>query len=279
MNKIQTCSLFVLLLVSGIAGCGARSGLDAPEPTTTTTTSPSEACGDGTVDPGEECDLGGANEDRPAILLLNEQLSTPVTPLLRPVAAVDFYDYHSESAHTGLEALHTSRLFLYQQKAAAGLSLFTIHAIDFDATGFDEGDGAVHQAMSGLPSGAFVALGDEPNELSLASGDTAIGDWSYHHNTDGGIVGGIPFPGTWKIEVSSSFLASIVVWDYVDGDGTPISLSPPTAILQAFETPSACRTDCTAPRCGDGRLDGGEVCDDGNTVSGDGCAGDCASTD
>jgi fibro-slime domain-containing protein len=32
-----------------------------------------------------------------------------------------------------------------------------------------------------------------------------------------------------------------------------------------------------APRCGDGNLDGaiGEVCDDGNTKSGDGCSGDC----
>ena len=29
------------------------------------------------------------------------------------------------------------------------------------------------------------------------------------------------------------------------------------------------------PRCGDGRVDPGEVCDDGNTVSGDGCRADC----
>jgi cysteine-rich repeat protein len=31
------------------------------------------------------------------------------------------------------------------------------------------------------------------------------------------------------------------------------------------------------PACGDGILDGGEVCDDGNTVGGDGCAADCSS--
>ena len=31
------------------------------------------------------------------------------------------------------------------------------------------------------------------------------------------------------------------------------------------------------PRCGDGKFQGGEVCDDGNTVGGDGCAADCKS--
>ncbi|MBP6631690.1 MAG: hypothetical protein KA297_19795 [Kofleriaceae bacterium] len=38
-----------------------------------------------------------------------------------------------------------------------------------------------------------------------------------------------------------------------------------------------CRLDCEPPRCGDGVVDGGEVCDDDNLVSGDGCSGDCAS--
>jgi len=33
------------------------------------------------------------------------------------------------------------------------------------------------------------------------------------------------------------------------------------------------------PDCGDGTLDAGEVCDDGNTVSGDGCSGDCLSNE
>ncbi|MEZ4367803.1 MAG: hypothetical protein R2939_16220 [Kofleriaceae bacterium] len=32
---------------------------------------------------------------------------------------------------------------------------------------------------------------------------------------------------------------------------------------------------CTAVACGDGVLDDGELCDDGNTVSGDGCRADC----
>ena len=36
-----------------------------------------------------------------------------------------------------------------------------------------------------------------------------------------------------------------------------------------------CQADCSLPRCGDGTLDAGEQCDDGNNVSGDGCQADC----
>jgi cysteine-rich repeat protein len=35
-----------------------------------------------------------------------------------------------------------------------------------------------------------------------------------------------------------------------------------------------CPADCSAP-CGDGHLDPGETCDDGNTAGGDGCSADC----
>ena len=40
----------------------------------------------------------------------------------------------------------------------------------------------------------------------------------------------------------------------------------------------SCRTNCTAARCGDGVVDTGETCDDGNTVAGDGCAPACRPT-
>jgi cysteine-rich repeat protein len=40
-------------------------------------------------------------------------------------------------------------------------------------------------------------------------------------------------------------------------------------------TPDACRTDCELPRCGDGTIDGGEACDDGNTSDCDGCSAEC----
>lgn len=42
---------------------------------------------------------------------------------------------------------------------------------------------------------------------------------------------------------------------------------------------AACRSNCQVKRCGDGVRDAGEACDDLNIVSGDGCSGDCLSTE
>jgi hypothetical protein len=39
--------------------------------------------------------------------------------------------------------------------------------------------------------------------------------------------------------------------------------------------PDACRPDCSAPRCGDAVRDSGEACDDGGEAPLDGCAADC----
>jgi cysteine-rich repeat protein len=41
--------------------------------------------------------------------------------------------------------------------------------------------------------------------------------------------------------------------------------------------PDACRTNCMPARCGDGTLDTGEECDDGNATARDGCSPSCSS--
>ncbi|MCC6336090.1 MAG: DUF4215 domain-containing protein [Myxococcales bacterium] len=68
----------------------------------------------------------------------------------------------------------------------------------------------------------------------------------------------------------------ITTWGWVRHDRTRIPLVRTEPItIEALDTSSLCRTNCTIPRCGDGVFDAGEVCDDGNTVSGDGCSSDC----
>jgi len=45
--------------------------------------------------------------------------------------------------------------------------------------------------------------------------------------------------------------------------------------LNSNTIPDRCRQDCTLPECGDGVLDSFDECDDGNTRSGDGCSASC----
>ena len=237
-------------------------------------------CGDGFVQAGvEQCDLGAGNEERPALLLTQGALSRAVRPVDRAKSVAAFYAYSSSSGHTGLEASGASHLWLYRDTTTGALSLVIEHGIDVDATGVGQPDAAVQMSVTHLPTGAFVSVTDDgPKELFAGGGDAVIGDWTFHDNTDGGAISGLPFPGSWSIDVSATFAAGIATWDYLDGDlsRVPLALSAP-ANLSAFSTPSGCRLDCTIPRCGDGRLDAGEACDDGNTTGGDGCSADCKS--
>ena len=65
-------------------------------------------------------------------------------------------------------------------------------------------------------------------------------------------------------------------WHVIQGMGRGTPPAPDAVPVTNSDTiPDACRRDCTAARCGDGVVDTGETCDDGNTADGDGCAADC----
>jgi len=236
-------------------------------------------CGDGFVHTGsEQCDAGPENANRPALLLTQGALSRAVRPVDGAMDIVFFYGYKSASAHTGFEEVSASQLFLYRDTNTGALGLITVHGIDEDATGISQFKAKVKQRFSYLPSSVSVAVTDDKDgEFSLTGAQSAEGNWTFNDNTDGGALSGLPFPGAWSIDIDSEFIQGINTWSYIDGDKTKVPLVlDDTATLTAFPTPAACRPDCTRPACGDGILDGGEVCDDGNTVGGDGCAADCA---
>ncbi|MFS8067148.1 MAG: DUF4215 domain-containing protein [Byssovorax sp.] len=236
-------------------------------------------CGDGQTDPGEQCDLGAANVEQPAIALIQGALFQGVRPFDNSSSAVAFYDEASASGHTGFEKLDTSRVFFYRNQGNSVLSLFFVHGIDQDSSGQAQGPGHVIMDVTGLPFGAFVSVADDTlSEFAPSSGTSVHGDWTFNLNSDGGVISNFPFPGTWKVTVKASFLSGITGWDYIDGDTSPTAVDTSQPIvLQAFNKPSPCRTSCTLPACGDGILDGGEVCDDGNTTGFDGCAANCKS--
>ncbi|MFO0615433.1 MAG: DUF4215 domain-containing protein [Polyangiaceae bacterium] len=250
---------------------------DDPDPNVCTPLCRAPKCGDGFLRPAtEECDAGAGNADRLALVLLDGKSVQPISPVVRSVSSEQFYGYSSASAHTGFEGVTTSNLFLFASPSAPRLSLFSIHGIDLNSSGLSDGECIVQQTFSGLPAGVTVGLtDDDPKEFQLGAAGTAIGDWKYHDNSDGGVLDGLPFPGTWTVQVDSTFVAGVDTWHYVDGDGAPLPLEASFAILEARSDPSPCRVDCTLPRCGDGIVDAGEVCDDGNQLPGDGCSPDC----
>ena len=238
-------------------------------------------CGDGVQEMGEQCDLGAGNADRPALRLGQGAILKGVQPIDGAVGASIAYNYQSASSHTGLEAVFASRLFFYRDTSTGVLSLFMHHGIDLDSSGQVQPMSAVDFGITGLPPIVSVALADDtPGEFNKTSATTAQGDWSFQNNSDGGVLSSFPFPGSWSISLTPTFQNGINQWAFVNGDaaGTLTALALPSVVtLTAFDTPSLCRLDCTVPACGDTILDGGEICDDGNVLGGDGCAADCNS--
>ena len=238
-------------------------------------------CGDGKKQGSEECDLGAENGDKPAFLISQSSgTSIGTNPIYRNKTAVDFYDYRSASSHTGLEQVGESRIYLYVDTNSGRLSLVLTHGIDQDSSGLTQPAATVEFDVTGIPPGFVVDLSDDDrSEFFATSSTTAVGRWTFNRNSDGGVLGGLPFPGVWKITVTPHFHTGLSTWGWVRDDlvRIPLVMSEPITI-ESFDQSSRCRKNCTIPRCGDKLLDGGEVCDDGNTINGDGCASTCKST-
>jgi hypothetical protein len=235
-------------------------------------------CGDGVLGREEQCDLGNNNRSQPAFLVTQSGSSFPATPVVRVASAKDFYNYTSASAHTGFEALGVSRIMLYLDKSSMSLSLVVFHGIDNNTSGQEQPESQVQIVFSGLPSTTTLAASDEEGELTMTSETSATGDWSFRNNSDGGALAGLPLPGDWEIYVSPAFVSGITAWTWLQSDGSPVTLDPTQPItIKAFTAAAECRIDCTAPLCGDGVLDGGEICDDGEAAPSSACTSDCMS--
>lgn len=244
---------------------GAGSGGKAP------------VCGDGVIDAGEACDPG-SEPVAPALELRQGAWSTPLRPLVGPATAEAHYAYGSRSSHTGFEAPEKSGVYLYRWSPEPKLSLVLLNGIDEDSSGLVQPWSDIVFEIAGLPDAAVLLISDDDDEFMRTTPTTARAIWDCNRNSDGGVITGLPFPGTWHLTITPSFRAGITAWSVFSGGSgsTPdveheisVDLTLPIEIV-ASATPG-CREDCTRPRCGDGTLDPGEVCDDGNGTSGDGC--------
>lgn len=236
-------------------------------------------CGDGFVDlQAEECDEGPANATIPALALVQDAVARPVRPVTVSATLGAFYGYASASAHTGFEVAGGSRLYFHQDASNGTLGIITHHGIDKGLGAFPQPKAKVEQRFSFLPPEVSIAVADDkPEEFFRSSPTVIMGSWGFDDNTDGGAIGTVPFPGAWAIHVEPTFKLGIQEWGFVDAGAAVVELSMSAPVdLVAYDGPAACRLDCTLARCGDAVLDAGEICDDGNVVSGDGCSDDCA---
>jgi cysteine-rich repeat protein len=211
-------------------------------------------CGDGKRAGNEQCDLGAQNNDQPLLLLITQPSGTRVATdaLVRAEDAVSFYSYSSASSHTGLEMVGESRIYLYMDSNTGRQSLILTHGIDQDSSGLDQPMSKVNMDIAGLPDGASVDLSDDPGEAKMTGTTTAQGRWTFDHNSDGMVLGGLPCPGAWTVTVTPNFIEGITTWGWVRHDTVriPLTLDEPITV-QAFDVNTFCKTDCTVPHCGD----------------------------
>lgn len=239
-----------------------------------------DVCGDGIVGPSEACEPGTA-PSAPALEIRQGTWKMPVYPIVGPATATAHYAYDSRSSHTGFEAPEKSSLYLYRSGPESALSLVIVNGIDEDSSGLVQPPSDIAFKFAGLPNTAVVVISDDDVEFGRTTAATALALWDCDRNSDGGVIGGLPFPGSFHLTVTPSFHAGITSWVFLSGArGTEpvvarvhsLDLSQPVEIV-ASDQPADCRADCTVPRCGDAILDPGEVCDDPNTLRGDGCFG------
>jgi cysteine-rich repeat protein len=248
----------------GTSGSGGKAPMD---------------CGNGIVEPGEACEPG-SQVSTPALEIRQGTWSMSVQPVVGPATATTHYAYDSRSSHTGFEAPEKSSIYLYRWSPEAALSLIMLNGIDEDSSGLIQPPSEIVFELAGLPDTAVVVISDDDVEFSRTTPTTARADWDCDRNSDGGVIGGLPFPASWRVTVSASFRAGITNWAFLSGDsnlgvGNEILLDPSQPLeIVASDRIVDCRDDCTVPRCGDGILDPGEICDDANTQPGDGCS-DC----
>ncbi|MBI2897017.1 MAG: DUF4215 domain-containing protein [Deltaproteobacteria bacterium] len=127
--------------------------------------------------------------------------------------------------------------------------------------------------MFGLGNVDPVVLSDEPGELTFLGGGMVFGRHQWFNNADGGVVA---FDCPAAVTVGIANLVNINEWVYVEADGTTTALDMTARLeIECNDEPANCNTSCAVPACGDGFLDPGEECDDGNLTDGDGCPADC----
>ncbi|MDY6952651.1 MAG: hypothetical protein SWE60_14160 [Thermodesulfobacteriota bacterium] len=141
-----------------------------------------------------------------------------ISPIDGDRDVVTFYDYHSSSGHTPFMEDEASKIYLYKETDGEEVSLVMHHASDHGELDHY----VIKMDFQGLPEEAYIALSDDPSSRELNLAAEPEGDWRHIHNSDGGVVSGLPVDRNWSITIVPEFVKGIAKWVYLTQTNTGV---------------------------------------------------------
>jgi hypothetical protein len=153
-----------------------------------------------------------------------------IEPVMTDKSIVDFYDYRSDSSHTGFEEPYISKIYLYKDNISGELGLIIHHNKDEE-----DDSGTVKMDLQNVPPGALVVVADDSaSEFSLSQ--EPEGNWDYDENTDGCAMI-LPANQPWSITVIPDFINGINAWRLVNENGSEIELDMGEPLVISYTVP------------------------------------------
>jgi len=157
--------------------------------------------------------IPGAGQGEGFYTVSQGETRVQIMPLENPGGAAEFYNITNMQAATGFEEANTAVLFLYQDTAGGGLSLFVILG------GAAGTAGSTSMTLSGVPAGADFIVQDDATdfrdtwELTPPTGSIA---WTWDETRGDGMVLG-PLGSEFELTLFPQFTAGITRVKFLSG--------------------------------------------------------------
>ncbi|MFH2008436.1 MAG: DUF4215 domain-containing protein [bacterium] len=215
-------------------------------------------CGDGIVDPDEQCDDGN----------LVDHDGCSATCVLETYCGNSVVEYGEECDDGNSQPGDGCNASCETEVGCGNGSLEVGEQCDDD--NLVDGDGCsalcLDEQMGAVCGNGIMELGEGCEDGNTVAGDGCSPDCVREDGCGNGVEEGIEQCDDGN-NISGDGCSADCHVEYICGNNVCEESS--------YETCEACPSDC-CPACGNGVLDAGEECDDGNNDDGDGCSGGCA---
>jgi len=249
MYSKVTPAIFLMIAWSLVGGLGCGPGGGDPGP---------GSCGDGIVDPPEQCDDGNLTD--------HDGCTSDCQVETYCGNAIVEYGEECDDGNSVPADGCNSRC---ETEVGCGNGRLEVGE-QCDDDNLTDGDGCsglcLDEDQGALCGNGILELGEGCDDGNTTGGDGCGPDCLREDGCGDGVLGGIEECDDGN-NVSGDGCSDGCQVEYTCGNGV--------CEEESFETCEACPADC-CPACGNHQLDPGEECDDGNNVSGDGCSVGCS---